>query len=56
MKKRHLFTLLALSLMPLSLSAQSHKISGKVIDSKGDPVVGAIISIKNKTVAITDFD
>ena len=56
MKKRHLFTLLALSLMPLSLSAQSHKISGKVIDSKGDPVVGAIISIKNKTVAITDLD
>jgi hypothetical protein len=56
MKKRHLFTLLALSLMPLSLSAQSHKISGKVTDSKGDPVVGAIISIKNKTVAITDLD
>ncbi len=55
MKK--LFTLLALCVLSLSLYAQDIQVSGIVVDSKGDPIVGATIQVPGTSLGtISDYD
>ena len=45
------------SLNSFSTDQQSNKITGKVVDVKGDPIIGANILIKGTTMGtITDID
>ena len=54
MKK--IFTLLALCLLSLSMLAQK-QVSGQVLDSKNEPVIGASVQVKGTTTGtITDYD
>ena len=54
MKK--IFTLLALCLLTISMMAQKH-VSGLVLDSKNEPVIGASVQVKGTTTGtITDYD
>ena len=49
--------LLLFSLLSTALSAQNKKISGKVIDEKHQPVLGASVVVKGTTKGTTtDFD
>lgn len=42
---------------PLSAHAQNgERLSGTVVDSSGEPVIGATISVAGKGIALTDFD
>jgi TonB-linked SusC/RagA family outer membrane protein len=45
--------LLLCAVLPLSLQAQSLNISGTVLDSKSDPVVGASVVVKGTTVGVS---
>ena len=54
--RKLLIVLLILSLMPLQVMAQIRQITGKVFDVKQEPVVGAVIKIKDKVVAVTDVN
>lgn len=55
MKK--LFTLITLCALSLSIFAQSQKISGIVVDEKGEPVIGASILVTGSTLGtISDYD
>ena len=54
MKK--IFTLLALCLLSLNMLAQK-QVSGQVLDSKNEPVIGASVQVKGTTTGtITDYD
>ena len=54
MKK--IFTLLVLCLLSLGMMAQK-QISGLVLDSKDEPVIGASVQVKGTTIGtISDYD
>jgi len=49
--------LLCLSLISLSLFAQSRKIDGSVLDEKGNPLIGAAVKLKSGKIAtLTDIN
>lgn len=55
----HLFVLIfgLFLLLPYYMMAQEVKATGTVVDSKGEPIIGATVKIKNGTTGtITDFD
>lgn len=52
-----IFMMLLAFFMPLSLWAQNKSISGIVTDNNNEPVIGAVVVVKNSTVGtITDID
>ena len=54
MKSLKLFFLLAIGSLSLGTAAQNYSVKGVVIDSKGNPVVGATVRTdKSKATAIT---
>ena len=54
MKSLKLFFLLAIGSLSLGTAAQNYSVKGVVIDSKGNPVVGATVRTnKSKAAAIT---
>ena len=57
MKKKLTSVLLFLALSAGVVSAQTSKVTGKVIGEDGEPVIGASIIVKGTTVGtVTDFD
>lgn len=57
MKKKLTSVLLFLAMGMGVVSAQSSKVTGKVLDENGEPVIGASIIVKGTTVGtVTDFD
>lgn len=57
MKKKLTSVLLFLALGAGMVSAQTSKVTGKVTDENGEPVIGASIIVKGTTVGtVTDFD
>lgn len=57
MKKRLTSALLFLAMGTGTVLAQTSKVTGKVVDENGEPVIGASIIVKGTTVGtVTDFD
>ena len=57
MKKKLTSVILFLALSAGVVSAQTSKVTGKVIGEDGEPVIGASIIVKGTTVGtVTDFD
>ena len=57
MKKKLTSVLLFLAMSVGVVSAQTSKVTGKVIGEDGEPVIGASIIVKGTTVGtVTDFD
>lgn len=57
MKKKLTSVLLFLAMSVGAVSAQTSKVTGKVIGEDGEPVIGASIIVKGTTVGtVTDFD
>ena len=57
MKKKVDFCATILALSAGVVSAQTSKVTGKVIGEDGEPVIGASIIVKGTTVGtVTDFD
>lgn len=57
MKLHFVLSFLFLMLIPLGVYAQKGTITGKVIDEKGESVIGATVQVKGTgTGSITDFD
>lgn len=54
MKPRHFF--LIVSALLFCLSAYGRDISGKVVDAKGEPIIGASVVTTEQTGTITDFN
>ena len=54
--KKYIFILFMLCCLPITAWAQSRQISGKISDTKAEPVVGAVVRIKNKTAVVTDVN
>ena len=55
--KRKLFLLLVAVLTSVAAMAQGHKISGKVVDANGEPLLGAGVVVKGTTTgAATDLE
>ena len=54
--KKYIFILSMLCWLPITAWAQSRQISGKISDTKAEPVVGAVVRIKNKTAVVTDVN
>jgi TonB-linked SusC/RagA family outer membrane protein len=52
-KRGLLLSLLMCAMLPLSLQAQDLNVSGTVLDSKNEPVVGASVVVKGSTVGVT---
>lgn len=60
-KHKTLFLFIMLTLTyalayPLTSYAQQHKLSGTVIDTTGEPVIGATISVDGRGIAVTDIN
>lgn len=57
MKSRLLLLLTLFLMMSVGVSAQSIMVKGRVIDSQGDPIIGATVKEKNRNAGvITDFE
>ena len=57
MKKKLTSVLLFLAMSVGVVSAQTSKVTGKVVGEDGEPVIGASIIVKGTTVGtVTDFD
>lgn len=57
MKKIRFVFLLLLMLIPLGASAQQQMITGRVLDDRGETVIGASVSVKGTaTGGITNLD
>ena len=54
--RRLLFILMVLCFLPLTGFAQSRQVTGKILNTKNEPVIGAVIKIKDKVAGITDID
>ena len=54
--KKYIFILFMLCCLPITAWAQSRQISGKISDTKAEPIVGAVVRIKNKTAVVTDVN
>ena len=55
--KRKLFLLLVAVLTSVAAMAQGHKISGKVVDANGEPLLGAGVIVQGTTTGtVTDLD
>ena len=55
--KRKLFLLLVAVLTSVAAMAQGHKISGKVVDANGEPLLGAGVVVQGTTTGtVTDLD
>ena len=47
---------MVLCFLPLTGFAQSRQVTGKILNTKNEPVIGAVIKIKDKVAGITDID
>ena len=57
MKKICFVFLLLLTLIPLGVSAQQQMIQGRVLDDKGESIIGASVSVRGTvTGGITNLD
>lgn len=54
--RKLLFILMVLCFLPLTGFAQSRQVTGKILNTKNEPVIGAVIKIKDKVAGITDID
>ena len=53
---KYALLLFSLCSVPLSALAQGKHITGKVSDTKAEPIVGAVIRIQNKVAVVTDAE
>ena len=53
---KYALLLFSLCSVPLSALAQGKHITGKVSDTKAEPIVGAVINIQNKAAVVTDAE
>ena len=53
---KYALLLFSLCSVPLSALAQGKHITGKVSDTKAEPIVGAVIKIQNKAAVVTDAE
>ena len=56
MKKVFIFFLLFFAMLAIEAQAQTKKITGKVLDESGVPIIGATISVKNANVVALSND
>ena len=53
---KYALLLFSLCSVPLSALAQGKHITGRVSDTKAEPIVGAVIKIQNKAAVVTDAE